>query len=805
MLSGHSYSRALRGHFLAQTALVHLLFDEVEHELDEATREKATELANQLQSNTIPPEAAAHHPVIAVIREKLKATMSRLSQSRTALLWINYFEMVQIMRLFLRAERCGDWFMSLQSTKQMVPYFLAAGHFNYFKACNTYLQQMRTAQSVMPPDEFSSFAGGRFTIRTQEKFWDGVWTDMIIEQKLMRFLKVSEGITRGRGTTDKVIARLLQALPVTSKFVAAIETFTGTRMIGSEQHVELRLERQKRDRNDLEKFTCWLSQHSPFADRPPDKLVSISSGIIGDAHTNCDSAFEVGMAEWRKCVGTPLSSLTLRRNARVRTFASVGVTSKAGVDPTLSVRPEQLFHRILCRMNEQGSAGVLLPESLAYELDHFPPSLFEKSIMREPSKASFMAIINGYIAGEKCPLPPTPSYTVDGGFLLHRVPWPDFATFNTVCDVYLSYVKNAYGPLCHVVFDGYERNGIKDHTHMRRQGKSLSADIEVSAGVPVGCSREAFLGNTSNKVQLIKLLSSRLRQAGVEVTQDTGDADRSIVLAAIEKAERGMQSVLVGEDMDLFVLLTVLLPPQNNVLILKPGRSNAEDQIFSGHTIQIKMGEWVDYLLLVYAFTGCDSTSAPYQRGKVKSWKKFITASPALLSDFKEFRNPNLNHEKVADIGEKLMLFLYGRSATEGLNKSREKLYQEFISKQNPGQVFEIKTLPPTSQGCRQHSFRAYIQVQEWQGRRLKPELWGWIWDQSVYRPNPSDKPPAPPSILDKVLCNCAMECEEHCECRGSGLRCSQMCGNCAGIGCSNTPVLCPTEDSDEDPDDPDG
>lgn len=101
------------------------------------------------------------------------------------------------------------------------------------------------------------------------------------------------------------------------------------------------------------------------------------------------------------------------------------------------------------------------------------------------------------------------------------------------------------------------------------------------------------------------------------------------------------------------------------------------------------------------------------------------------------------------------MLFLYGAATSEPLDLCREKMYKDQVTKQEPGQQFQMKTLPPTSSENRQHSFRTYIQVQEWQGRHLNPNQWGWTWEGSVYRPNPSDKPPAPASILDLVLCNC--------------------------------------------------
>lgn len=37
-----------------------------------------------------------------------------------------------------------------------------------------------------------------FTVRRSDKFWCGVWTDMCIEQVLMRSMKIKGGLTHGR-------------------------------------------------------------------------------------------------------------------------------------------------------------------------------------------------------------------------------------------------------------------------------------------------------------------------------------------------------------------------------------------------------------------------------------------------------------------------------------------------------------------------------------------------------------------------------------------------------------------------------
>lgn len=108
----------------------------------------------------------------------------------TAALWIQYFNMITLMKQFIHAERSGDWNGHLRCIQQMIPFFHASGHFLYAKSCHLYLQDMFKLQSSMRRDEFEKFTNeGCFTMRRTDKFWTGVWSDMTIEQTLMRSMK----------------------------------------------------------------------------------------------------------------------------------------------------------------------------------------------------------------------------------------------------------------------------------------------------------------------------------------------------------------------------------------------------------------------------------------------------------------------------------------------------------------------------------------------------------------------------------------------------------------------------------------
>ena len=66
---------------------------------------------------------------------------------------------------------------------------------------------------------------------------------MTIEQVLMHSLKTTGGLTRGRGISPSIIA--------TCRIVDARETFSGVASTTSEQHVDLRESRQRRDLADM--------------------------------------------------------------------------------------------------------------------------------------------------------------------------------------------------------------------------------------------------------------------------------------------------------------------------------------------------------------------------------------------------------------------------------------------------------------------------------------------------------------------------------------------------------------------------
>ena len=83
----------------------------------------------------------------------LKENLTELQEcylSKTAKLWIQYLEYIDLLKLFIRAERTGNWTLYLSALSKMINLFAATGHLNYAKSARLHLQQMLELETTHP-------------------------------------------------------------------------------------------------------------------------------------------------------------------------------------------------------------------------------------------------------------------------------------------------------------------------------------------------------------------------------------------------------------------------------------------------------------------------------------------------------------------------------------------------------------------------------------------------------------------------------------------------------------------------------
>ena len=609
MMSGKAVSRALRGHFLAtsalQTKLLTPLFpssdfeeDKGDGEIDnfdidfdvynEFERENDIEIDDQ--ENTIEDEDAEqnedkdnlpfdtlsledltnleklgenliNHPqdaekflaeseTIQKLIESHESYVNLLqSKSRTAKFWLQYQRYVNVLKCFIKAERTGNWSLHLDALSNMINLFAATGHINYAKCARLHLQNMLELENNHPWVYEKFAVHGFHTIRRTDHFWAGIWSDLAIEQVLMRSLKSRGGLTRGRGVTESVRLIWLKTMHCCAEIHNSMISLAKLLHVTSEQHVELGASRKRRDNNDLQKITNWFSAHNPFLVNEPS-LKSLSTGLIATEEIDCDEAEKVGENIQKTLDNITIEEAKVSRKSAIKTLD----TLQTGIsidEKTVYIDPLILFTRLAAIIQRDGC----VIDYFNYELTPEPTSLFKGGLMRKAAKSSLRNHIlkkaDGNVSSSSA------SCVVDGGALLHKIKWTQGSTFQDIIKSYLDYIRvrfREYQNLC-IVFDGYDDEmSIKATEHSRRSAQLSSSNVDVTEKMILTSNREVFLRNQINKKNFIKLLCQVLTQSGIDTLQSKGDADVLIVKKSLEEAVRNDVDV-VAEDTDILILL----------------------------------------------------------------------------------------------------------------------------------------------------------------------------------------------------------------------------------------------------------
>ena len=95
--------------------------------------------------------------------------------------WLMYILMLLIAKRYIYAERAGEWEEHLEQVQKMLPYIVSAGHKKYMSCLSLYLKDMREL-ATSHPDVHQRFTDGKCTVRLRDDSFNGVWTDLALEQ-----------------------------------------------------------------------------------------------------------------------------------------------------------------------------------------------------------------------------------------------------------------------------------------------------------------------------------------------------------------------------------------------------------------------------------------------------------------------------------------------------------------------------------------------------------------------------------------------------------------------------------------------
>ena len=161
------------------------------------------------------------------------------------------------------------------------------------------------------------------------------------------------------------------SMPACADVSQAMEEFSNTTYVSSEQHKDSTKARISRDNNDMKSLAVFLEARNPFDSDP--SLRSISSGVIADESVNVDNAKQIGESILKSTEGKRVDEFVFRKKAQAVTL---NCKTQLKIDgDVVSVDPHLLFQRLIsaARGNTEQTE---LEDFFTYELATHPASLF---------------------------------------------------------------------------------------------------------------------------------------------------------------------------------------------------------------------------------------------------------------------------------------------------------------------------------------------------------------------------------------------------------------------------------------------
>ncbi|KAJ8874153.1 hypothetical protein PR048_024995 [Dryococelus australis] len=321
-------------------------------------------------------------------------------------------------------------------------------------------------------------------------------------------IKTRGGLTRGSGLTEIQQAIWLNSMPVCCFYNLEMQDYSTNKEVGEN--------RRSRDISDFQKVMECMKPISPFD--CDTHFRNIITGITADPCVNVHELHSIGTEIINKMVEKLIYAYYAKRSDRVKTLEYASAVTSA--EKNIYIDPTLLFQRM---MTFATVGDMNLADVLNYELCAYPPVLFEsRNLSRQADKPQLARAILDKCGNLCTPTVPETQanvqYVLDGGSLLHYVPWKPGDTYQNIANSYANFTFHNYG---RAIFVGQKEN---------------------------------FLANDTNKQCITMLISEALTKIGCTVQHADGDADFDIVHSAMSSFQI-ITTVTVGEYTDLLVLL----------------------------------------------------------------------------------------------------------------------------------------------------------------------------------------------------------------------------------------------------------
>ena len=239
-------------------------------------------------------------------KDQFYSTLNDLArQSKLAKHWIqNLIEPVFLMMMYVRAERESDIGLHLYACRKMIPYFFAAGHWNYARDSLVYIRSMEKLPNdlmnkLMKEKHVMEGHGGQHAVHIKDGIFNGIWSDMAIETTYMKVGKGPAGVI-GVTTNERSVSIWSNSHHLCGQLLTELADLSDKdNRVDNKTHKEEGIRRIKSDENDRSKIKTTLGLgkciHPLQIDsHGSDVLANIYTGEESTDSVNVDKVAEIG-------------------------------------------------------------------------------------------------------------------------------------------------------------------------------------------------------------------------------------------------------------------------------------------------------------------------------------------------------------------------------------------------------------------------------------------------------------------------------------------------------------------------------